>query len=217
MVRVWAIMSELGTNTSAPSAVRTSVARAPMWRTSPATPEVCTTSPRWMGRSKSRMSPEAKLFTRFCSPSPAPTPKALARIVSFARVASQTLPSCSITGRGGFDSSRAAVSSSRARRSSASLGSRSRMAWISRLGLIAASCVSRRLRISAARAATSASGIGPPPSAGASPDCARAPTAGVPMATARMRPRAQPDRRATHMWIALQTQGVYQARAILPT
>ena len=80
-----AISSELGTNTSAPSAVRTSVARAPMWRTSPPIPAICTTSPRWIGRSKSRMSPEAKLFTRFCSPSPAPTPKALARIVSLVR------------------------------------------------------------------------------------------------------------------------------------
>ena len=61
------------------------------------------------------------------------------------------------------------------------------MDWISRVGVTAASWVSSRPRSSAARAATSASGIGPVLSVGAAPGAVCAWPA---PATARTRPSA---------------------------
>ncbi len=84
------------------------------------------------------------------------------------RIESHSPASWSITGSGGLLASRVVVSSRRVRSSWAAVESRSRIAWTSRLGVIAVSWVSSRLRTSAARAATSASGIGPAPSAAGS-------------------------------------------------
>jgi hypothetical protein len=70
-----------GTITSAPSNVRTVLERMPIRFTSPVSVPSCTESPTWIGRSKSRMSPDTKLFTTFWSPKPTPTPSAPAMIV----------------------------------------------------------------------------------------------------------------------------------------
>ena len=76
------IRSPLGTTTSAPSTVRIVLERMPMRRTSPTSEPTSTTSPTWIGRSKSKISPETKLDTRFCSPKPSPTPSAPASSVT---------------------------------------------------------------------------------------------------------------------------------------
>jgi hypothetical protein len=39
-------------------------------------PPASTVSPTWIGRSKSRISPETKLLTMLCRPKPIPTPNA---------------------------------------------------------------------------------------------------------------------------------------------
>ena len=79
-------MSEpFGRITSEPSAVRMTLARMPMRRTSPKFPPTSITSPILIGRSKSRMRPDTKLLMTFCNPNPIPTLKAPARIVIFVK------------------------------------------------------------------------------------------------------------------------------------
>ena len=50
--------------------------------TSPSRPATSIVSPTWMGRSKSRIRPDTKLFTMFWRPKPMPTPKAPASSVT---------------------------------------------------------------------------------------------------------------------------------------
>jgi hypothetical protein len=52
--------------------VRTTLERMPIRRTLPMIPPASMASPTWIGRSKSRISPETKLFTRLCRPNPIP-------------------------------------------------------------------------------------------------------------------------------------------------
>src|SRR6478672_493240 len=79
-----------GTMTSEPSAVRMTLARMPMRLTSPTLPPTSMTSPTFIGRSKSRISPDTKLLITFCNPNPIPTLNAPARIVTFVK----SIPEC---------------------------------------------------------------------------------------------------------------------------
>ena len=82
------ISCEFGTINSAPVQVRTVLERIPIRFTSPssAVSRSWMLSPTWAGRSKSRISPETKLFTTFCRPKPIPTPKAPASSVKRSRL-----------------------------------------------------------------------------------------------------------------------------------
>ena len=77
---------ELGTITSAPAPVRSTLARMPMRLTLPLCPAMSTESPTLMGRSNSTMRPETKLLTMLCKPKPTPTPSALAKMVNRSRL-----------------------------------------------------------------------------------------------------------------------------------
>ena len=58
------------------------LARMPIRSTTPTASPVCTESPIFTGRSKSRIRPETKLLMMFCRPKPTPTPSALTRMVN---------------------------------------------------------------------------------------------------------------------------------------
>ena len=77
--------SPFGTITSAPSKVRTLLARMPIVVTMPKRSSSWTRSPTRIGRSKSRITPETKLLTTFWSPKPMPTPNALSIRVTRSR------------------------------------------------------------------------------------------------------------------------------------
>src|SRR4029453_8101470 len=66
----------LGTMTSAPCPVRTTLERMPIRRTLPVIPPASMVSPTRIGRSKSRITPETKLFTTLRRRKPIPTPNA---------------------------------------------------------------------------------------------------------------------------------------------
>ena len=66
-----------GMISSEPLVSKMTLARMPMRSTRPMVlASICTVSPTLIGRSKSRIRPEMKLFMRFCRPNPRPTPNA---------------------------------------------------------------------------------------------------------------------------------------------
>ena len=83
LVTLSEISCPLGTINSELLKSRMMLARIPIRRMTPISLWTCTTSPTFTGRSKSRISPETKLFTMFCKPKPIPTPSAPARTVNF--------------------------------------------------------------------------------------------------------------------------------------
>src|SRR5881409_2763556 len=62
----------------------------PIRETSPSRSPISAMSPTWIGRSKSRMSPDTKLLTMLCRPKPMPTPNAPTRTVTLVRSSPST-------------------------------------------------------------------------------------------------------------------------------